>query len=117
MLCSRSDYVKHSHHEKGVNSVLGEVQDLLSVDNDRRKSEGFSALYSGQAFANLIYHIVVYLGAILHIFLLPCIDLVSEWCQLCLQRGIIYGQVMPYLFSAFSNLLATQPEQAITILS
>ena len=117
MLCSRSDCVAHFHHKNGINYILEEVQDLLSVYNDRNNPGGLLALCAGQSFANLIYHLDVNLVDSLHLFLRPCIDLVSEWCRLRLRRGIIDGQVMPYLFSAVANLLATHPEQAITILS
>ena len=55
MLCSRFDYVTLFRHEKYVNYVLEEVQDLLYVDNDVNESGGSLALCSGQSFVNLIY--------------------------------------------------------------
>ena len=95
MMCSRSDYVAHLHHEKDFNYVLAEMQDILSIENDGNKSRGSSPLCASQAFANPIYHLAVHLGVSLHISVRPCIDLVSEWCQLCLRLGIMDGQVMP----------------------
>ena len=79
MMCYRSDYISHFHHEKDIDYVLAEVQDILSVENDGYKSGGFSALYTAQAFASLIYHIDMHLGVRLHLSPQPCIDLVSEW--------------------------------------
>ena len=117
MLCSRSDYFSHFHHEKDVNYVMAEVQDIFSVENDGNESGGLLDLYSGQEFANLIYHLDVHLGVSLYILLQPFIDLVYEWCRLCLLRRIIDGPVMPYLFSSVTNLLTTHPEQAIKIIS
>ena len=69
MLCSRSDYVAHFHHEKDVNYVLAEVQDLLSIENEGNDSEGSLELCDGQEIANLIYHLAVNLGVSLHIFI------------------------------------------------
>ena len=63
MLCSRSNYVTYFHHEKDVNYVLAEVQDILSVDNDGNDLGGSSALCAVQSFSNLIYHLAVYLGS------------------------------------------------------
>ena len=97
MLCSRSDYVAHFHHKKGVNYVLEEVQDILYVENYRNDPGGLLDLYAGQSFTNLIYHLAVHLGVGLHLFFQPCIYLVSEWCRLRLQQGTIDEQVMPYL--------------------
>ena len=116
MLCSRSDYVAHFHHKKGVNYVLEEVQDLLSVENYRNDSGGLLALYVDQSFTNLIYHLDVHMRVSLHLFLQPCISLVYWWCRLYLWRVIIDGKVLPYLLPAAANLIATHPEQAITII-
>ena len=115
--CSRYDCVTHFHHKKDVNYVLEEVQYLFSVDNDRNESGGSLYLCAIQAFENMIHQLTLHLGISLHISLQSCIDLVSEWCRLHLRRGIIDGKVMHYLFSAVANLLATHPEQAITIIS
>ena len=40
MLCYRSDYVAHFHHEKDVNYVLVEVKDILSIENYGNNSGG-----------------------------------------------------------------------------
>ena len=117
MLCYRSDYDAHFYHAKGVNYVPAGVKDLLSIDNDGNKSEGLSALCVGQEFSNLICHLAVHARVRMNILHQPLIDLVSEWCRLHLQRGIIDGQVMPYLLSAVANLLETHIEQAIKVLS
>ena len=48
MLCSRSEYVSHLHHEKDVNYILAELKYLLSLYNDRNEYKRSSALYAGK---------------------------------------------------------------------
>ena len=117
MMCSRSDYVANSHHEKDVNYIMEEVQELILLDNDGNEFDVLLALCAVQAFANLIYHIEVHLGVSLNISLWLCIYLVSEWCRLCLWQGIIDEQVIPYLFYSVAALLVNHIEQTIAILS
>ena len=69
MLCSRYDYVEHFHHEKDVNYVMAKVQDLLSLDNERKKAGVLLSLCDGQTFENLIYHLAVHLRVILYLSL------------------------------------------------
>ena len=67
MPCYRSDYIAHFYHEKDVNCVLEEVEDLLSADNYGNKYLELSALCASQSFGSLIYHLAVHLGVNMHI--------------------------------------------------
>ena len=125
-MCSRPDYVSVMPIYYQVSHILDEVGRRISRTFEKKdkmvKRESLNE--SAKCLGALIYNLTTRLGMAMQIYTRPVIEMVGVWADSAmfdLEGGVRTDQdiiaLMPYLYSAVTNLIAAHPEQSVPVLS